>query len=290
MATKKQPPKKQSTAHILIELAALLLVLVVCVVMIVHNLSKKPEAPQTDPTQNTPSSTDTSGDTQKPEDLTPEGIKQAFFQTHGLTEADYLDGMFEAYEYFPEARDFILNYPLKKDSAPAASDISGYDRTKGVPLFLQWDDAWGYTPYAKGVCGISGCGPVSLSMVAYYLTGNPEYTPQYMMKFAQDNKYVGDSGGTNWTLFNKGAVKLGFDVKEVPLDENAIRRKLEAGIPVVVNVGPGDFTRNGHYMVLVGYEDGMIRINDPFSKINSEKLWSYERIKDQIKNLWAISL
>jgi hypothetical protein len=50
----------------------------------------------------------------------------------------------------------------------------------------------------------------------------------------------------------------------------------------------GDFTTTGHYIVLVGAEDGMIRVNDPNSYINSEKLWSYEQIEGQIRNLWVI--
>ena len=59
---------------------------------------------------------------------------------------------------------------------------------------------------------------------------------------------------------------------------------------MVINVGPGDFTLHGHYMVIVGYENEQFKINDPFSVENSNKLWSYEQLEGQIKNLWAISL
>ena len=296
MAVRRQRRRRRQLRK---EFIMLVTVLVLCVVLLlVALLRKDPEPVASDSTKNSSQSTDESGNSDVPDvpdvpvvpvETTPEQWKQSFMQEHNLTEEDYIEQMFEVYEYFPEVREFLLNYPLKKDSAPTSSDISGYDRSNGVPLFIQWDDAWGYTPYGKGVCGISGCGAVCLSMVSYYLSGNTEHTPHYMMKFAQDNKHVGAGGGTNWSLFSQGAKQLGYDVKEVPLDEGAIRKKLQAGIPIVVNVGPGDFTRNGHYMVLVDYVDGMIRINDPFSKINSEKLWSYEQIKGQIKNLWAIS-
>ena len=43
-------------------------------------------------------------------------------------------------------------------------------------------------------------------------------------------------------------------------------------------------------MVIVGYENEQFKINDPFSVENSNKLWSYEQLEGQIKNLWAISL
>ena len=38
---------------------------------------------------------------------------------------------------------------------------------------------------------------------------------------------------------------------------------------------------------MTGYEDGMIRINDPNSPLRSQTLWSYDRIQDQIRNLWV---
>ena len=50
----------------------------------------------------------------------------------------------------------------------------------------------------------------------------------------------------------------------------------------------GDFTTSGHYIVLAGIEDGKYRVNDPNSYANSEKLWSYEQIEGQIRNLWSI--
>ena len=39
---------------------------------------------------------------------------------------------------------------------------------------------------------------------------------------------------------------------------------------------------------MVGTENGMIRVNDPNSRENSAKLWSYEEIESQIRNLWVI--
>ena len=53
-------------------------------------------------------------------------------------------------------------------------------------------------------------------------------------------------------------------------------------------MGAGDFTSTGHYIVITGLKDGMFVVNDPNSVENSEMLWSYERIEDQIRNLWVI--
>ncbi|MBQ4602689.1 MAG: hypothetical protein IJB24_07500 [Clostridia bacterium] len=50
--------------------------------------------------------------------------------------------------------------------------------------------------------------------------------------------------------------------------------------------GTGGFTENGHFILLSGIEDGKIKINDPNSIANSKKLWEFEDISGQIKNLW----
>ena len=75
---------------------------------------------------------------------------------------------------------------------------------------------------------------------------------------------------------------------EIPLVEKRIFDNLEAGNPIICAMGKGDFTTSGHYIVLVGTENGLIRVNDPNSYENSETLWSYEQIEGQIRNLWVI--
>ena len=62
----------------------------------------------------------------------------------------------------------------------------------------------------------------------------------------------------------------------------------EANTPIICAMGAGDFTSSGHYIVLVGLKDGKYIVNDPNSPENSQKLWSYEQIEGQIRNLWVI--
>ena len=285
MANNQRPVMDRATIRIFIEMAALLIAIIVLLVLI-GNVNSSPRPTQDDPietTDNTLPSVET-----VPVDTSPEGIFQAFLREHNLTKDDYTETMIEDYALYPEAREFILNYPLEKDKEHTP-DISWADRSNGVPLFMQFDERWGYTEYGFTVGGISGCGPTCLSMVAYYLTGDTDYTPAYMMEFATEDGHVGQNGGTQWTLFSKGAKNLGFKVEELPLLENTLVKRLEQGIPVVISVGPGDFTQNGHYVVLVGYKDGKIKVNDPFSKANSEKEYTYAQLEPQIRNLWAIS-
>lgn len=206
---------------------------------------------------------------------------------NGLSYRDYPESLISLLERNPETEKFVLEYPIAKDAAPVI-DLSELAGTETVPLFLQWDQRWGYIPYGSDVAGLTGCGPVCLSMAAFYLTGDPQYSPDRMLRFASENGYYVSGSGSSWTLISQGGVQLGFDVTELPLDENRIRRNLEVGVPIIFVVGPGDFTSTGHFLVMTGWEDGKIRLNDPNSVANSQRLWSYEELKGQIRNLWAI--
>ncbi len=186
----------------------------------------------------------------------------------------------------PEARDFVLNYPLKKDLHPEI-DLSEYKDRPEVPLLLQWDARWGYDEYAGELMGLSGCGPTCLSMVCIYLKKDPQYTPRYIADFAQKEGYSVPGNGSSWTLISEGGRKLGLDVVEIPLAEQRIIQNLEVGNPIICVVGPGDFTTTGHFIVMTGYIDGKIKINDPNSPIRSGKLWDYAQIEGQIRNLWV---
>ena len=212
---------------------------------------------------------------------------KAYADTHGLRYSDYPQELIDLLERNPETESFVLEYPLKKNCS-ADIDLSAYENSKTVPLFLQWDQQWGYIPYGSGAAGLTGCGPVCLSMAAYYITGDPAMSPDRIIQFALDNGYSVPGDGTSWTLISEGGVKLGLDVTEIPLVESRIYANLEAGNPIICVMGPGDFTTSGHYIVMVGLEDGMIRVNDPNSIANSQKLWSYDDISNQIRNLWVI--
>lgn len=155
----------------------------------------------------------------------------------------------------------------------------------GVPLLLQTDPLWKDHPYGSGTVGSDGCGPTCLSMVAVYY-GHEEMNPAWMADYAAKNGYW-RSEGTAWSLMTEGAKALGLSSAELPLSEKKIKSHLEDGEPIICSVGPGDFTNAGHFIVLTGLKDGKIRVNDPFSRINSGKLWTYEQLSGQIKNLWV---
>lgn len=210
----------------------------------------------------------------------------AFAKEHDLRLDAWPEKLIELLEQNPDTKEFVLNYPLKKNLRPQI-DLREHANSKSVPLFFQWDERWGYTEYGNEIMGLSGCGPTCLSMVCIYLLNDAKYTPRYIADFAQENGYCVPGSGSAWTLISIGGEELGLDVTEIPLDERRIMRNLEVGNPIICVMGPGDFTTTGHFIVMIGYVDGKIKVNDPNSPTRSEMLWDFNDIRGQIRNLWV---
>jgi len=187
----------------------------------------------------------------------------------------------------PETRDFVLGYPNRKE---LAQEAFAPEQGSTAPLLMQWDPRWGYEPYGSDYLAITGCGPTCLAMAGVHLTGDENFRPDRIAGFAERSGYYASGYGSSWTLISEGADALGLTSTELPLVKKKITDALEGGHPVILAMGPGDFTSSGHYILLVAAEDGLFRVNDPNSRKNSEKLWSYEELESQIRNIWAIGL
>lgn len=177
----------------------------------------------------------------------------------------------------PEAKGFVLGF-LKNnpDLAPKTKD---FGREKGT-WYLQWDQKWGYVPYAGGCIGTHGCGPTSLAMILTDL-GIPK-TPAEVAAYSEDNGHVQD-GMTGWSLIDDLAHK--YDLKI-----NGQRRNLSSfsgNYPILVSFFPGDFTKKGHMAVLFGRrQDGTWHVLDPNSVENTKRHWTDEELEPQIRRVW----
>ena len=207
------------------------------------------------------------------------------------TDSRLIQELQELAEKNEETRDFVEDYPnrdnylgLDIDLSDELNDIRNFTE---VPLLMQWDKRWGYEEYGDSIMGLSGCGPACLSMVYLYFTQDSEGNPKEMGIFCEESGYYTEVG-TSWELWTEGVTKLGLSGQELSLDETVMRNALNNGNLIVCSMRPGDFTTTGHYILIHSCNDQGFMINDPNRKSNSEKIWSYDVLKGQIKNLWAI--
>ena len=220
---------------------------------------------------------------------TPQQIVEAYAQIKDIPVESWPDHIVQMIEKNPEMIQYVLDYPFEYGKVHEI-DMTEYMGTGQVPLFLQWDKRWGYMRYGADLVGLTGCGPTCLSMAAFYLTQDPNMSPDKIVKFAIENKYMLIGGGSSWQIVTEGAPKLGLMAETLILSEFLLKKALEDGKPVICNMGPGIFTATGHYVVFVAAEDGKFRINDPNSPEKSQQLWAFDDFKDQVRNWWAISL
>lgn len=200
----------------------------------------------------------------------------------------YPKGVIELLDKNEETIDFVEDYEEKKD-LPAAETLDAVTQGE-IPLLIQWDERWGYAPYGNSIVAVSGCGPTCMAMVAAGLTGDVTATPAKLAAYGTENGYLDEENNTYWKFMGEAGKNWGLSCYESDMTQAQIMSELQAGHPVICSVGPGDFTQNGHFIVLVGCEEGKIKVNDPFSRTTSSQLWDFERIKQQSKAMWVYSI
>lgn len=205
---------------------------------------------------------------------------------------DYPTELLDLLSKNPDTLDFVRNYPnlSKKAKIQKDLDISDLYTPGKIPFFFQWDTRWGYCQYGKNYIALAGCGPTCLSMVYIGLTGDTSKNPGVMSVFSVENGFIDSDNNTMWALMTDGANMLGLNSNEISLDQNVMIYELEQGHPIILSMRPGDFTTAGHFIVISDYQDGKFVVHDPNSKIRSQKLWDFNTLSHQIKNLWSFSL
>ena len=236
---------------------------------------------------------------------------------------EYPKGMLNAVLNNPEMQDFLIGYPdnqytlknLKTQSDESeettlteaetvqettAQDsneeidlsdikITEKERKSAHPLFIQWDERWAYIPYGDENIGMAGCGPTCMSMVIVGLTHNSEATPAEIARHSEESGYYVNGQGTSWLLMSQVAKNYGITVNQMAVSQIEMENALDNGNMLICSVGAGDFTTQGHFIVIYGYTDEGFLVNDPYCKVRSTKKWSFDRIKNQIKTIWRYS-
>lgn len=200
----------------------------------------------------------------------------------------YGEKLAELLERNEEAADYVESYPEREAYKSQPIDLTQELQSGSVPLLMQWDKRWGYDAYGSNMIGLAGCGPVCLTMAYLHFTGDAAMTPREMAAFAYDNGYYTEDAGTKWSLWTEGVGKLGLVGEELPLDENRMKQALGDGKVIICSMGPGDFTTEGHFILIRGYDGNGFYVNDPNRRSNSEKQWEFDTLRSQIRNLWSL--
>lgn len=152
--------------------------------------------------------------------------------------------------------------------------------------FNQADERWANHPYSGSTSYWTACGPTSMAMVISTLTGK-NITPPDMMDIAEKSGYACVGAGSYHTIVPGLSKQFGLNCKGIGNDSTKLKQALEQGNLVVAIMGKGDFTSNGHFIVLRGItSDGKVLVNDPSSNSRTNTAWDFYKFPEQ-SNKWA---
>ena len=169
--------------------------------------------------------------------------------------------------------------------------------------YKQNDSKWGGLSYAvdgeRSTIKSAGCGPTSLADVLAAIV-SPYIDPVTLAAWARYHNYKVKNSGTSYSFFVPCAKAYGVTVRRlntsnvygVPwngVHEQALA-ELHKGNWLIACMGKGNWTSSGHYIVVYGYENGYVYINDPASAAAKRAKNTWELFKSQVKYYWAVEV
>lgn len=190
------------------------------------------------------------------------------------------------------------------DSDPSATKL----RKDGNTLFLtggsretvyfnQGDELWASQPFGADNIGRYGCGPTAMAMVVASLT-DFETDPAVMAQWAFEHGYWARKSGSYLSIIQGTADAYGLPASSVTeKTPEALTDILSNGNYIVALMGPGHFTKGGHFIILRGVTlDGQVLVADPSSLERSLTAWDPALILEELSHstahgapLWKIA-
>lgn len=166
--------------------------------------------------------------------------------------------------------------------------------------YLQTDPRWKDKPYRvqgeNSTIGSAGCGPTSAAMLIETITGKT-YTPEDACKWSVEHGYKALNQGTYYAYFKPQFAAFGIDcdmlnwVNTYGNPDHSNHKKafdmLKQGYYLIALMNKGLWTSSGHFVV-VWWEDGKVRINDPASTKEARLNGDLETFKSQVKYYWWV--
>lgn len=170
--------------------------------------------------------------------------------------------------------------------------------------YKQYDSRWKNTDYSTSgestTIGRAGCGTTCAAMVIASLKDS-SVTPVTTSDWSLRNGYKCKGGGTYYSYFVPQFAKYGITCKRVNtvnlqtksradslIYHNEVLQALQDGKWVIACMGKGNWTTSGHYILIYGYENGYIYVNDPASTKANRIKNTFELAMQQVKYWWIV--
>ena len=154
---------------------------------------------------------------------------------------------------------------------------------QGFVYFNQADAAWNDNGYQ---IHSSGCGPTAMAVCISSLTGK-WVTPVDTTVWAYEHGYY-TSAGASHEMVPALAKQYNLSCNGLGTDISKIRSALKKKHPVVALMGPGYFTKKGHFIVLVAIdENDQVTVADVGSRQRTQYKYPLKEVVAQTKSASA---
>lgn len=167
--------------------------------------------------------------------------------------------------------------------------------------YLQTDPKWKNKDYsAKGektTIGASGCGPTAMSMVLA-TWADKNVTPATECAWSLAHGFKAPKQGTYYGYFAPAAKRYGLKAYQVNYTKiygnpsssyhATAKQAIDNGHLVIACMGPGLWTRSGHFVLVYDIKGNTIYINDPASTKPARTQGDYSLFKKQVKYYFII--
>lgn len=154
---------------------------------------------------------------------------------------------------------------------------------QGFIYFNQADAAWNDNGYQ---IKSSGCGPSAMAVCISSLTGK-WVTPVDTTVWAYKNGYY-SSAGASHEMVPALAKQYKLECNGLGSDVSKVRDALKKKHPVVALMGPGYFTKKGHFIVLVAIDDNdQVTVADVGSRQRTQYKYPLKEVIAQTKSASA---
>lgn len=168
--------------------------------------------------------------------------------------------------------------------------------------YMQTDAKWKNTPYAvsgeSATIGSAGCGPTSAAMVIATLK-DAKVTPVQTAAWSLAKGYKFLNQGTGYGYFVPQLKEYGIGCTRLNttnlyhMPSNSVHdtalAQLKAGNWLICCMGPGTWTKGGHYVLAYAYDNGKVSVNDPASTDANRAVNSWDVFKNEVKYYFAIA-
>lgn len=177
-----------------------------------------------------------------------------------------------------------------------------YDMIKPVD-YKQTDSKWGTLKYAvdgeNSTIKSAGCGPTAMADVLAAII-SPYIDPLTCASWARMKGYKVYKSGTSYNYPVAQASVYGVKVRRLNTSNvygktsNSVHtealNELLKGNWLIACMGKGNWTSSGHFIVVYGYQNGMVYINDPASSAANRACNTWDVFKSQVKYYWAVEV